>query len=190
MGRKKKSGKNTSIFALESDPNEKITQEEFELRKQRTVNKARALLSKEGYKLSDDLIATHVDEDKEAFKSNFCKNGWSVRTIKNVEGWGIVIKYRRYRTRQAHKVRGVEKPTEFQEILPLRQEHPESLKELVKELYKQGFTVKEIEISFKEQKTIELSPATIRNWVSKVVRDKMKKKLVIADFEKESKKKT
>jgi myosin-crossreactive antigen len=190
MGRKKKSSKNSAIFSLESDPNEKITQEEYELRKQRAIQKARVLLSKEGYKLNDDLVATHVDEDNEAFKSNFCKNGWSTRTIKNIEGWGIVIKYRRYRTRQAHKVRGVEKPTEFQEIIPTRQEHPDDLKELVKELYKQGYTVPEIETSFKEQKGIVLSLATIRNWTSKVARDKKKKRLIIADFEKTLKKRS
>jgi transposase-like protein len=155
----------TAIYPLYN-----ISEEEIEAKKFVAFYHAVDLMKQEGYILNKDLTAIHEDADKPYFKAKFCKNGWELRRITNIEGWMVIIRYQRYRTRQQKKVRGVEKPTEFTVIAPRKQHHSKATKEAVKELYKMGHTVSQIIRAYEIQRGIELKPGTVRNWVSEVGR--------------------
>ncbi len=174
----------TAIFPLE-----KIAEEELESRKIVTFYHAVDLMKQEGYVLNKDLTAVHEDADKPYFKTKFCKNGWELRRITNIEGWMVIIRYQRYRTRQQNKVRGVEKPTEFEVLEPRKQHYTKATKEAVKELYKMGNSVTQIIRAYEIQRGIVLKPGTVRNWVSEVARKTREIEVDIFELEKAMEKK-
>ncbi len=174
----------TSIFPMENIP-----EEEFESKKIAAFYHAVDLMKQEGYVLRKDLTAVHEDADKPYFKAKFCKNGWELRRITNIPGWMVIIRYQRYRTRQQNKVRGVEKPTEFECLEPRKQHHSKATKEAVKELYKMGNTVSQIIRAYEIQRGIVLKPGTVRNWVSEVARKTREIEVDIFELEEEMQKK-
>ncbi len=182
--RRRKAEITTAIFPLEN-----ISEEELESRKIVAFYHAVDLMKQEGYILNKDLTAVHEDADKPYFKAKFCKNGWEIRRITNIEGWMVIIRYQRYRTRQQNKVRGVEKPAEFEVLEPRKQHYTKATKEAVKELYKMGNTVTQIIRAYEIQRGIVLKPGTVRNWVSEVARKSREIEVDIFELEKAMQKK-
>lgn len=178
------SEQNTAIYPLDN-----LTEEEIKANKFVAFYHAVDLMKQEGYILNKDLTAVHEDADKSYFKAKFCKNGWEIRRITNIDGWMVIIRYQRYRTRQQNKVRGVEKPTEFTAIEPRKQYYSKATKEAVKELYKMGNTVSQIIRAYEIQRGIELKPGTVWNWVSEVGRKTKEIEVDIFELEKAIEKK-
>ncbi len=167
---KKASKKNeVGIFPLDSELS-KLPAEELEREKAKIFLQLQALLEQEGYKINKEFVAEHEDKYKPYFVAKFCRNGYSIRTIKNFPGWGVIIYYQRYRLRQERKVRGNEKTTNFQEIVPSRYSYETAIKELAKILYKDGFSVGQIVKVLYEQKGWKVTDSAVKSWVSEVGR--------------------
>ena len=166
-----------------------ISENELEYKKSAIFYRSKDLMKQEGYILDNDLSAVHEDAQKPFFKNKFCKNGWEIRRITNIEGWIVIIRYQRYRTRQENKIRGSEMPIEFSVIAPRKQRFPEATKETVRELYKMGHSVSKILKAYEVQRGIELKPGTVRNWVSKIGKRQDEIQIDIFEFEKDIQKK-
>ena len=121
------------------------------------------LLAHEGYLLRDDLDAIHLEEDEESFKQRYSKNGWNNRTIRNIEGWIVLIRYRRYKTAQKNGIKGVELERCFDDLLPVKKGYDSKIKNRVIELYNSGYRLHEIKISF-DDAVIEITNSTLKNW--------------------------
>ena len=163
---KKESRKNE--YAMAIYPLFDVPEEELENKKLAVFYEAKDLMKQEGFVLNKDLSAVHEDAEKPYFKAKFCKNGWQIRRILNIEGWVVIIRYQRYRTRQENNIRGIEKPTEFSVISPSKQRFSQATKETVRELYKMGHSVSKIIKAYEIQRGVVLKPGTVRKWVSQV----------------------
>ncbi len=161
------------IFPLDKELSE-LPKEELEHQKAKIFLQLQALLEEEGYKINKEFVAEHADKDKPFFQAKLCRNGYSMRTIKNFPGWVVIIYYQRYRFRQERKVRGSEKITNFQEIIPTRSSYEDAIKELCKQLYKDGYSVGQIVKALYEQKGWKVTESAVKSWVSKVARPNKK----------------
>ena len=171
LAKGKKAGKKLAVGIFPIDEElANLPEEELEHEKEKIFLQLQALMDKEGFKINKEFVAVHKDEEKPVFKAKFCKNGYSMRTIKNFPGWGVIIYYQRYRTRQEHKIRGIEKTTVFEEVIPQKNSYEEAMSELARRLYADGFSVSQIIQAFSVQKGWKVSQAAVRTWVSKVGR--------------------
>lgn len=134
---------------------------------------ASRLLLDEGYVLDRTLTARPRDADTPHFKGRYAKNGFEYRTIKNFEGWLVIFRYQRYRTRQVNKVKGAELEVNFVDVNPRRTTINEETKETVCELFRRGYTVPQIIHSYEVKMGLKLMTSTVRKWVQAVEREKL-----------------